>query len=212
VTVRSRLLTLAAVLTSLPAPDARAADRGEASASLGYAVPAGSLERGSRVSDTAFGAVPVQLDGAFFVTPRLALRLSGAFALAIPKLCASASDCTSSLGKDIAIDAGVRFALPDVGPFAPRLDAGIGWEWYATTLSDKGVSSTRAYAGPTFAAFALSAPFRLSRRFTLGPSLGMRAGVFTSSTRTTPSWTDSSLNGAAVHGWFRAGVGAQLSF
>src|SRR5262249_18778669 len=115
-------LAAAAILLSVSAAHAD----GEGSASLGYAVPAGSLERGSRVSDTTFGAVPIQLDGAYFVAPRLALRLSAAFAIAIPKLCASSADCTKSLGRDVALDAGVRFALPDVGPFAPRLDAGLG--------------------------------------------------------------------------------------
>ncbi len=210
--MKSRLLFLAAASTCLLAFDARAADRGEASASLGYAFPAGSLERGSRVSDTTYGALPVQIDGAVFVAPRIALRLSGALGVAVPKLCSSASDCAASLGRDVAFDAGVRLALPDVGPFAPRLDVGLGWEWYRATLSGKGVSSTRAYTGPTFAAFALSAPLRVSRHFTLGPSLGLRAGAFTSSTRTTPSWTDSSLGGAAVHAWLRAGIVAQLTF
>jgi hypothetical protein len=212
VSVKRLIAFVATILAFIIADNARGEERGEASASLGYAFPAGSLERGSRVSDTTYGAVPLAIDGAVFVTPRVALRLSAAFALAIPKLCASSSDCTASLGNDIAVDAGVRFALPDLGPFAPRFDAGFGWEWYTTSLSEKGVASTRAYSGPTFAALALSAPLRISRRFTLGPMLGVRAGAFTSSTKTTPSWTDSSLDGAALHAWLRASVVADLTF
>lgn len=199
------------ILAAVSAPSLAGA-AGEASASIGYALPAGSLERGSRLGDTTFGAVPIQLDGAWFVTPRVALRLSAAFAVAIPKLCATASDCTSSLGRDVALEAGVRFALPDIGPFVPRLDVGSGWEWYTTSLSDHGVSSTRAYTGPTFAALSLAAPLRVSRRFAMGPSLGVRAGVFTSATRTTPAWTDTTLDGSAAHAWLRAAIDAQLSF
>ena len=83
---------------------------------------------------------------------------------------------------------------------------GLGWEWYTTSLSDHGVSSTRAYTGPTFAALSLAAPRRLSRLFAIGPSLGVRAGVFTGATRTTPAWTDTTLDGPAVHAWLRAAL------
>jgi hypothetical protein len=197
---------------TLVAPRAEALDHVEGDASLGFAFPAGSLERGSRVGDTTVGAIPLEIDGAFFYTPRLALRGALSLALTIPKLCASAGDCKASLGHDYALDVGARIALPAVGPVSPRLDAGIGWEWYGTTLSDAGVSSTRSYSGPTFAVLAVSAPFRFGSRFALGPSLAIRAGAFTSASRTTPAWTDSSLDGIAIHAWLRAAVDARVTF
>jgi hypothetical protein len=203
------LACLGIVLVARPS---RALDRIETDASLGFALPAGSLERGPRVGDTTYGAIPIAIDVAPFVAPRVALRASLAFAVAIPRLCATASDCKASLGRDVAVDLGARFALPELARVSPRLDIGVGWEWYATTFSDAGVSSTRSYSGPTFAAIALSAPIRLGDRFALGPSLGVRAGAFTSASRATPGWTDSSLYGAAIHAWLRAAVDARLAF
>lgn len=194
------------------AREARARDRLETDASLGFAIPAGSLERASMLGDTTFGAASIQLDGAWFLARNVAVHAAISYAAGVPKLCASAGDCEASLGRDVAVDVGARIALFDVGRFAPRLDLGVGWEWYATSLSDNGVSSTRAYSGPTFGALDLAMPFRVSSRFAIGPALGARVGVFTSVTRTTPTWSDSSLDGEMVHAWVRFALDARLTF
>ena len=184
----------------------------ETDASLGFALPLGSLERGSRISDTTWGNVPIELDGAWFFAPRIGLHGAFSYAVGIPKLCASTRDCEASLGHDVAIELGVRFAPPDLGVLSPRLDAGIGWEWYGASLADNGAVSSRAYSGPTFLALAFSAPLVLSKRFAIGPTLGVRAGVFSSSTRQTPAWTETSLDGTAIHAWLRIAIDARLTF
>ena len=199
----------AALLLAKPS---RAVERVETDASLGFALPAGSLERGSRVADTTYGAIPLRLDGAAFLAPSLALRASASFAVAIPKLCASAGDCASSLGHDVAVDLGARFAFHDVWRFAPRLDVGVGWEWYGSALSDHGVSSTRSYSGPTFVSLAIAMPIRFGDHFAIGPSSSVRAGTFTSATLTTPGATASRLDGAALHAWLGAAIDARLAF
>src|SRR5437868_6732445 len=109
---------LAGLGLALAAQPARALDRLETDASLGFAFPAGSLERGSRVGDTTSGAIPI----------------------------------------------------------------------------------------------ALSAPVRLGDRFAIGPSLSVRAGAFTSASKSTPAWSDSSLDGGAIHAWLRAALDARVSF
>jgi hypothetical protein len=141
------------------------------------------------------------LDVGVFFAPRLAAFASLAYGVAIPKLCATASDCESSLGHDVALTMGTRLGLAELGRASVRADVGVGWEWYATTLSDQGVASTRSYSGPVFGSLAASAPVRLGRRFTLGPALGIRAGVFTQASLSTPSWTQATIEGHVVHAW-----------
>ena len=201
-----------ALLAVLLTRDSAAAEHVELDASLGFGIPAGALERGSRLSDTTFGMVPFEVGGAWFVVRHVALRAAASYGVGIPKLCASAGDCGASLGHDVAVDLGARVAPFELAAIAPRIDAGIGWEWYSTSLSDKGVVSARSYSGPTFLALTLSVPIRVSSRLAIGPALGLRAGVFTSSARTTPGWTESSLDGTVIHAWLRASVDARFTF
>lgn len=209
---RRGVVVVGAMALALVARDASGGDRIEADVSLGFAFPAGSIERSSRLGDTASGAVPIQADGAWFLARRIALHGALAYGIGVPKLCSSPGDCEASLGRDVALELGVRLAPLDLRALAPRLDVGVGWEWYTTLLSDKGVSSSRAYSGPTFLALTLSAPLRVSDRFAMGPSVGVRAGAFTSATRTTPAWTDTSLDDTTIHAWLRLTIDARLAF
>lgn len=187
--------------------------RVEVSASLGYAFPAGSAERGSRVSDVTFGIVPLELDGTYHLTKAVGVGLSVRYAPVIPNLCSAFDDCTGSIGSDVAITAHTRFFLPRLGPIGPAADLGFGYEWFTSRLTDSGVTSSRFYRGPLLLRVDLMAPFRLSSRWTLGPTFGTIVGTFTNGTLDTPaSETSYSIDERSVHVWLSVACRLAASF
>jgi hypothetical protein len=210
-----RRLVVPAVLALLAVASAAApasaedlpARRIELAASVGYAAPFGDAEQGSRVSDTAFGAVPFTLDGSYRLTSLVGVALRVRYGVAIPTLCASASDCQASLGSDLVLGAGARFHLPRVWVVSPFVDVGLGYEWLTTRLVDAGATSTRSYGGPVLAELQLAAPFALGERLTLGPELGASIGRFVHYDLGTNALSPSgSVPSGAVHAWLSLGV------
>lgn len=176
-------------------------------ASIAYAAPVASAERGARVSDTTTGMVPLRLDAAYAFTPSIAVAAAAAYAPAIPTLCQSAGDCVSSLGSDVMLSLRVRARLPTLGPLTPRLDLGVGYEWLTTKLADGGATATRAYHGPVVALVEAQVPFRLGARWTLGPTLGAALGVFTHESLDTNAFQQSgAVPEHAAHAWLTLGV------
>src|SRR5205814_8244596 len=160
-------------LASSAQADGEPTRRFEVAASLGYAFPAGSLERGSDLSDVTFGNVPIDLVATYRLTTRFALGIAGRYGFVIPTLCSDGSDCFSSLGHDIAIQAKARFFLPRLLGAEPYADAGLGYEWFAAKLVDTGKTSTHSFDGPLFFSTEVGLPFELGKWWTLGPALGL---------------------------------------
>jgi hypothetical protein len=176
-------------------------------AAMGYAFPVASAEAGSRVSDTTIGLVAFEGDVAYRLASALAIDAWGRYGLGIPTLCKSAGDCSSSLGNDVALAVRARFFLPAFGSARPHADVGVGYEWFATRLTDSGVTSTRTYHGPVLLSADAAAPFRLSDRWTLGPELSATLGTFSSYALETPANTSSGpVSGRALHLWIAIGV------
>jgi hypothetical protein len=199
-------MRVAAILAIVLTGRAAVADGVEIGASLGYAAPVGSAEHGSRVSDTTFGQLPVALDGAVRLADRAGVRAGLQYGVAIPTQCASASECESSLGSDVALSLGARFFLPWV-----VADASVGYEWLTTKLVDADATSTRAYRGPLFSV-AATLPFTLGARWTLGPAIGASIGTFTSYALETNALSPSgSVPERAWHAWLSVAVRVGLA-
>src|SRR5689334_21774625 len=115
---------------------------------LGYTFPMGDLERGSEVSDVVHGLVPLGSEVGYRFNSTVSLVAHGAYPFGIPTLCATASDCTASLGHDLRLGVGGRFALFQLGPVLPELRASFASEWFRSELSDNDVTSGRSYRGP----------------------------------------------------------------
>jgi hypothetical protein len=161
------------------------------------------------LSDTTIGLVPIEAELAYRFVDAVGLVASARYSVGIPTLCQTASDCESSLGSDVELAIRIRFFLPRFGPIAPRADAGLGYEWLVTRLSDHGITSSRSYRGPLLISVEASAPFALSSRWTLGPALGASFGRFTDFSLETPAGRDEgSIADRAFHLWLS--VGAQL--
>jgi hypothetical protein len=200
----------------LVARSAGAADeparRVEVAASLGYAFPAGSSERGARLSDATFGNAAFDLGCSYRLSRVLGVGILGRYGLVVPTLCASGSDCVSSLGHDVVIGARARFFLAHVLKAEPNADVGIGYEWFASKLVDSGVTSTHSYNGPVLLWTELGAPFRIGSRWTLGPAFGLTFGTFVGSHLDAPGISNAlGVGERSIHAWVsmsgRAAVG-----
>jgi hypothetical protein len=200
------LLAVALVASPVAAqePPSRRIDLG---ASAGYAAPVGEAERGSRVSDTAFGSVPFGVDASYRMTPSVGVAAHARYAVTIPTLCQSASDCEASLGSDTALTLSARVYLPRIGRVVPLADVGFGYEWLWTRLVDAGAVSTRSYGGPVLLALRVAAPILLGERWTLGPVLDASLGTFTSyALGTNAASPAGDVAARAVHAWLSAAV------
>jgi hypothetical protein len=182
-------------------------------ASLGYALSIGSAEGGAPVSDTSNGIVPVELDAVYRLTHVVGLGAWFRYGPSIPTLCGTASECRHSLGSDIAVALRVRFSLPQLGPMRPVADAGVGYEWFASLLTDNGVTSTRAYRGPLLLTGSIAALFCLSERWSLGPIFGVGVGMFTNRSLEAPGVDQATaIREKSAHAWLTLGAHTTVSF
>ena len=184
----------------------------EVGTALGYAFPAGSLERGSRTSDVTSGVPLLELDGAYRVSRAWSVGAALSYGVAIPKLCATSSDCTSSLGHDETLALLGRWHVGQWGRFAPTVDAQLGYEWLGTSLSDNAAKSARSYRG--FAGeLAANAMLDVSSTIAIGLRMELRGGVFHHAA-VVASGVDASAptDGSALHLWPALGVRAAATF
>jgi hypothetical protein len=207
-----RALAAAALgVTAVWARPALADDpRFDASLGVGYAGAAGSLERLSRVSDTTFGLLPLDLAFGYAPRPGLVLVLGGGMAAAIPRLCAGAGDCIGSLGRDFTVTASVRYRWPRLAIGMPQARLGMGYEVYVAELTDQGAHASRAYDGPVLLDGELGLRWRLGNRTTWGPYARGRVGTFTGARLETPAFLADGVHGRALHGWL--GLGASFDY
>ena len=179
---------------------------------LGYAFPAGVLERESKTSDVVRGLVPLGVEGGYRLSPHVMLLARIQYGFGVPKLCATASDCIASLGHDIALEFGGRFFLPRLGPVSPEVSTLFGYEWFRSELSDNGVTSARDYRGPMLAAVQLFSNLTRSN-LSLGPFVTASSGIFAHRALETPAFsTDSYVDRAGIHVWVDLGFRGALSF
>jgi hypothetical protein len=179
---------------------------------LGYSFPTGDLERGSEVSDVVHGIVPLGIEVGYRFKPSVALVVQGAYALGVPTLCATASDCMASLGHDFRLGVGGRFTLPRLGPILPQVRATFGYEWFRSALSDNGVTSGRSYRGPMLTSLQASANLGSDTKC-FGLFAGVSTGIFSNRALDTPAFSSSSyVDAAKIHAWLDLGIRGQLAF
>lgn len=187
--------------------------RVEVAASLGYAFPAGSPEHGARSSDATFGDAAFDVGFSYQLSRVLGVGILGRYGVVIPTLCASGSDCVSSLGHDVVVGARARFFLPRVLTAEPYADVGMGYEWFASKLVDSGVTSTHSYDGPLLLWTELGAPFRIGSRWALGPALGLTLGTFVDSHLEAPGISsDLGIADRSIHAWLSVAGRAAVRF
>lgn len=172
----------------------------ELGARLGFSLPMGVIENGSRASDLTYGSVPIAFDGGLALSQVVSVGALFLYAPTIPKLCASASDCTSSLGHDILLGVLSRFHFPRMRWLCPDAEVGVGYEWASRSLADKGANSTRSFRGPRFT-FAVVPIVPISKRFSLGLAIGASLAIASNVNLDAPGISESrAADGTRVHG------------
>jgi hypothetical protein len=176
-------------------------------ASVGWAAPLGSAERGGRLRDTTFGTVPLGLDASYRFLSSLGVAGHVTYGIGVPTLCQTAGDCTASLGTDVTAILGIRWHVPRLGPTAPLVDLGVGYEWFTARFADAGAHSARSYRGPVLTSGRLAAPFRVGPHWTIGPLVELSVGTFTArSLQTNVASISQDVASRAVHGWLQLGI------
>jgi hypothetical protein len=204
--MKPRLAIAFACAAALVPSIARADHDVQIGGAMAWAFPAGSFEEGARASDETFGVAAFSLDGALRVHEKLSIGLYFQYGIVTPKLCASSSDCTSSLGHDVVLAPLVRWRVGRFGVFTPSIDASIGYEWFTSKLSDRGVTSVRGHRGVLVGVDAF-AGFALSRRVILGPTVGLSFGIADHASIESPGVDAShAVDGHALHLWPKLGA------
>jgi len=207
---RALTVVLLLVASRVHADEQRA--RGEVGGGLGWAFPAGSLERGARTSDETFGVVAASFDAALRIDPRFSIGLVFQYGIVTPKLCASSSDCTGSLGRDVALGALLRWHVARVSVFRPSVAASLGYEWFSSKLRDGDATSTRGHRGVLFGLDAFGA-IALAPRVFFGPTVGFGFGVADHASLDAPGVSASgAVDGHALHVWPRVAARFAMSW
>jgi hypothetical protein len=182
----------------------------EVSASIGARVPFGSLQVGSAVRDVTFGSVPIEARVSYVGVNRWAFGISGSYALSVPTLCASGSDCIASLGRSATATAIAAYELRRFWKVRPNVSAGIGYEWFTAKLSDAGAAASRTYHGIVVPSLDLFAAFDVGHRWGMGPFVQLMEGKFTGGSVHDAAGVTTSLGAGGWHTWamlgFRAGI------
>ena len=171
----------------------------------GWAVPLGSVQAGEALSRTFAGALPLQLDAGWRLSPALSggLYLQYAPASLAGPFRASFS---SSSGSDLRLGAAARWRFEPWGGAVPWAGAGAGWEWalFSVRASARG---TLRLSGPDLhleggAEWALP-----DRRFALGPFLQAAGGQYLSvGAEGAGDRSTLSIRRRALHGWVALGA------
>jgi hypothetical protein len=194
---------LALALFLLPSTS-RADSAIDLGARAGAALPVGAFDRATHAGDTSFGGLPIGVDA----TARLGVvGLGGYASLAptVPRLCATASDCIGSVGRDFELGLMTRFRGRKTLFFLPEGELGVGWSWSSRSLEDTGARSTRHWSGPVLLRAAFVPTFALGTRTRLGVVIGGSAAGTASSHLTSPGIGQAGLRGG-IHGTIDLGV------
>jgi hypothetical protein len=190
-----------AAMAEMPAPAAAfPGSRLMLFADLGYAYPAGTAEAGTDLRDVSFGLVPISIAGSYDLPRGWTAGARLRYALSVPTLCASAPDCESSLGRDIAFTVGIERTLPFWRRFTTHVGLQVGWEWLTTTLSDGGVAASRSWNGP-LATLDVFLDLKSHGPWSVGPVAALDAGVFTHFDLDTPAGHTGGSADTALHVW-----------
>jgi hypothetical protein len=161
------------------------------------------LDAGTRANDLSYGGAPLGIDATIRVTRSpwsLFVGGAAAYAITIPRLCASFSTCKGSLGHDIDLLAVARVRGPRWRVLLPEIELGAGWSWSSRSLADGDATSTRTFTGPVLLHLAATPSLFLSRRVRLGLVVGGSVVATSSSTLEAPGITRDLHEGARLHG------------
>jgi hypothetical protein len=181
-------------------------------AGLGFGAPFGKVyDSHSSSTDTSLSRwtsvqIPLSFGVGYRPIPMLSFGLTAQVAPLTTKDCDSGADCSAVDGR---FGGEVRLhIIPDM-PFSPWISGGFGYEVYTLTESYGGSSVDVSSTGWDFE-FQVGGDIRVNRFLTIGPYIGVRAGVFghqkMSGSGTTDREADIRDADQVTHGWWTIGA------
>ena len=185
------------VAASVSAPSAQA-DSGPFQLGLrtGYALPLGNIAKDAPLSDSISGAIPLQLDAAYKITPTMAAGLYVGYGLGM-KGSKNTADSVSTLG--YGLQANMSFPGGDMTPWAGAFG---GMESYTSTMSGGSVKTSGWRAG-----LQGGADWKISGNFTAGPFASVGFGKYsTFKIEASGKTLEGDVTDAALNEWLTIGV------
>lgn len=215
------LRTLAPIAVSLSLGSAASAEVGpgiSVGLRTGWALPAGQIETGDRMSSTYSAMVPIGIDGAYRITPRFRVGLSGQYALVSTSevTCQPPLECSAHQWR-FGPMASFHPASParygstsSPLPVDPWVGLGVGYEILSIGLSSSGRHSTRTESGFDLDV-SMGLDWRAAERLRLGGLIGVSIGQFSRVSIDQSAGPDYSgrIPSASMHEWFFFGIRGQ---
>ena len=212
-------LLLAAAAAALLAPTASQAQL-SLGARLGYAIPMGDAFKdpsdGSKekLSDGVKGAIPIQLDAAYKLSPHLAVGayFSYGFGLVNESKAMGGGICDQSgvdcSAKVIRLGVQATWTMTYLSKtFVPWASAGAGWEWASLDAEAGGVSASYSLSGPEFLNLQLGADYRVAEKASVGPYLGLALAQYSKAEVDVPGFGSGEMDiDKTLHQWLGFGV------
>ncbi len=189
-------------------------------ARLGYAIPMGDAFKdpsdGSKekLSDGVKGAIPIQLDAAYELSPHLAVGayFSYGFGLVNESKAVGGDVCNQSgvdcSAKTMRLGVQATWTMTYLSKtFVPWASAGAGWEWATLDIEAGGLSGNYTLSGPEFLNLQVGADYKLAEKASVGPYLGFALAQYSKAEVDIPGFGSGELDiDKTLHQWLGFGV------
>ncbi len=218
-----KLLTLGAVLAAVAIPTASHAQF-TLGLRLGYGAAGGDAAKDFALSDAVKSQVPFQVDGAYRITPEIAV--GGYFSYGVGQagglpldtgtgtvnLCdQSGVDCSAGVMR-LGLQAFYTFTMVP-GKFVPWAGLGTGYEWATITAEDASGKMDLSYNGWEYFNLQVGGDYKFSPLFALGPYLQYAMGQYGDGEVKFGGQTlASGIDNKATHSWFNFGIRGKFDF
>ena len=204
----ARTAAVAALLAAAITPGVGAAQV-DVGLRLGFGLAGGSAAKGSAMSDTLKSAVPVQLDVAYRLLPRLGLGGYGSWA---PAQVGSICDGASCSGQVVRLGLQASWQFDRVLGVSPWAGGAAGYEWGGYRAKSGGDQLDVTSRGLELGLQG-GADWRVLDQLSVGPFLAMSLGRYDQLDVKSPLGSSSgALPATAVHTWITVGVRGTFGF
>ncbi len=215
-----KLLMIGAVLAAVAIPTASRAQF-TLGLRLGYGAAGGDAAKDFALSDAVKSQVPFQLDGAFRITPEIAVGAYFSYGVGqaggLPmgtsgNLCdMSGVDCSAGVTR-LGLQGFYTFTMVP-GRFVPWAGLGTGYEWATITAEDASGKMELSYNGWEYFNLQVGGDFKVSSLFAFGPYVQYAMGQYSDGkVKFAGETLASGIDNKATHSWFNVGIRGKFDF
>ena len=173
----------------------------------GYSLPMGDAVKDGKLSDGVSGAIPLQLDLGYMVTPNIMVGLYGSYAIVMlaskqKDLCDAAKvDCSAS---QIRVGLQGQYHLSPGQSLDPWFGLGFGLEM----LDQKAGDTKSGVSGFEFVNIMAGADFAATESIAVGPFVNFSVGQYSKTTGD----NGADIKDKAMHQWLTLGIKGTIGF